>query len=224
MSAEFVPSVSLALDDFVPVVVATAACLLLARQAAATRIHGVPWRAWVGAVSIGIGGLCKAVWKLIIALGGPDYTLLEKALFWFLMPGFVTLAFAMAQQWKRRELPHWIGGAPIGIGFTLGSILRADWPLLIVTIAAATAVGVLGILIARQRQDRTASSLFALQIVLAFALAPLAAPPQTSTKQWTEQTLNTIAQLALLVAAWRLDRRAQESTAPVVLVPQEALA
>jgi hypothetical protein len=62
VSAEFVPSVALAVDDFVPVTLASVAVALLAKHAAATRNHGVPWRAWVGAGSIAIGGLCKAVW------------------------------------------------------------------------------------------------------------------------------------------------------------------
>jgi hypothetical protein len=222
MSAEFVPSVALALDDFVPVVLAGVAVALLAKHAAATRIPGVPWRAWVGAGAIAVGGLCKAVWKLIVALGGPDLVWLEKALFSFLMPGFVTLGFAMLCVWKGRALAHWIGGAPIAVGFTAGTLLRADWPLLVVTIVAATGVSVLGLLLARRQGDQLAAGLFAFQIVLAFGLAPLAAPPQTSSKQWLEQSLNTVAQLALLMAAARLSRRAAVAPAPAVLVPLEA--
>lgn len=208
--SDFVPSVALAVDDFVPVAVATVAVLLLARFAAATQIRGVPWRAWVGAVSIGVGGLCKAVWKLIVALGGPDLVLLEKALFWFLMPGFVTLAFALLCVWRGHELAHWIGGAPIAVGFTTGTLTKSEVPLLVVTIVAATAVSVLGLLLARQRGETLAQWLFGLQIALAFGLAPLAAPPQTEPKQWLEQSLNTVAQGLLLIAAWRLVKASHE--------------
>jgi len=224
--SDFVPSVALAVDDFVPVIVATAAVLLLARFAAASGIHGARWRAWVGAASIGIGGLCKAVWKLIVALGGPDMPWMEKALFSFLMPGFVTLGFALACVVARRALPHWWGGAPIAVGFTAGTILQSQTPLLIVTIAAATTVSVLGIALARQHADRLAAWLFGAQIALAFGLAPLAAPPQTETKQWLEQSLNTAAQTLLLIAAWRLTRATQAVLAPdrSTTQPQEALA
>jgi hypothetical protein len=83
-------------------------------------------------------------------------------------------------------------------------VLPTTGPLLALTVVASTATGVLAILSARRRDDSTAALLFAVQLVMAYALVPLAGSGQSLAHQWWEQSLNTLGQGAFALGAWRL--------------------
>lgn len=225
MSAEFVPSVALAIDDFVPVGLAGAACLLLAR-ALTRRVEGVRVPAYVGAVLVFLGGLVKAVWKLVVATGGPDLAWLESGLFVLLAPGFTLLVVALVGAYRGRVLDWWLPAAGVLAVVALSAVLESTAPLLVLTILAATAVGALAIALALRSHDRVAVALFGLQMTAAFALVPFAAPPQTEAKQWAEQSINTVGQLAFLLGALRLARAAapRPESSNAASHAQEALA
>ena len=62
-------STSVALFDFVPVLVSAVALLFLARGI--SQVHrGLAPVAWAAALLIPFGGLCKASWKLLVATHG----------------------------------------------------------------------------------------------------------------------------------------------------------
>lgn len=188
-----VATVPLALDDYVPVVLAGVGCLWLAR----TTGRGP---AVVGAVLVLAGGLCKATWKLVLASTGDDLPLVDDFLFVLLGPGFALLTWALV----RRQLPL---GVPLGLagaGLVAAIGTRSTVPLLILTVLGATATGVLALLRAREVRDSTAAALFAVQLVLAYALVPFAGAGQSLAHQWWEQSLNTVGQAALALGAWRL--------------------
>lgn len=220
MAADFVPSVALALDDFIPVALAGAASLAIAVTVtrAVPRMKAV---AYGGALLILLGGLAKATWKLILAAGGPDLEWLETLLFVLLAPGFALLSTAVLAAYLRRSV-SWL--LPIGATAVAGAaaaVLTSVGPLMVLAIVCATALGLLAIALALRLHDRAAAALFALQIISAFALVPFAAPPQTEPKQWAEQSINTIGQLVFLLGALRLVRTRTPDSSPAL---QEALA
>ena len=86
----------LALTNFLPVLFTALALFCIARLARDLAPSSEPM-ALSGAALVVLAGLCKALWKLILALGGPDLPWLANALFPLMAPGFTLLALALWQ-------------------------------------------------------------------------------------------------------------------------------
>ena len=194
-----VATVPLALDDFVPVLLAGVGSLLL--SGVVPREQRTPAR--TGAVLILAGGLCKAGWKLTLAVTGHDEAWVADLLFVLLAPGFTLLAWGLLAARGRSLVPAVPAGVIVLAGL-LAAGLQATWPLLVLTVVTSTATGVLALLLARDRGDHLAMVLFGVQLVMAYALVPLAGTGQSIAHQWWEQSLNTLGQGAFALAASRL--------------------
>ncbi|WP_194824413.1 hypothetical protein [Nocardia sp. XZ_19_231] len=192
---------SLAIEDFAPVLFTTAGVLLLRRV-----LGGGPAPV-AAAVFIGAGGLAKATAKLVAAAGGPDLPWLSEMLFPFLTVGFGLLCLA-ASRTKTDTSPRWLRYLVVGLTAVcaLGALAARDSiPMLVSTTVFATITGIYLIGIARDRGDTVAAGLFGVQLLSFYVLGPLASrPDQTVTLQWIEQLCNTAAQAAFLAGAWRL--------------------
>ena len=188
-----VASVPLAVDDYIPVALAGLGAIWLART---TRRQP----AVVGAVLVLAGGLCKATWKLVLATTGHDVPYVDDLLFLLLGPGFALLTWGLL----RRELPLAVPVGLSALATVVALALQSPGPLLALTVLGATATGVLALLRARAAGDLVAAALFAVQLVMAFALVPLAGAGQSIAHQWWEQSLNTLGQGAFALGAWRL--------------------
>ena len=213
-AAEHVATVPLALWDLVPVVLGGLGCWLLA-DVAGRRVPEVRTAGRVGAVLVFLGGLAKAVWKLVFALTENDLVVLYDALFVLLAPGFVLVALALYAARTGEARGFRLGAAAVLGSYAIAAATGSVDAVLPLMVVAATATGVLALLEARSAGDRTATWLFAAQIALAFALVPLAAPPQTLGKQWAEESINAVAQAAFALGAWRLLRRERLRTSIV---------
>lgn len=203
-SAPDVATVPLALFDFVPVALAGIGAVLLARSLAA-RVPALATPALIGAALIVLGGVCKAGWKLDLALTGSGPALVDDLLFVLLAPGFALLAWALLVA-AGRAVPMRAVVAVSGAAGAAALAVGATWPLLVLAVAGATATGVLALLRARELADLPATCLFALQLVLAYALVPFAGAGQSISHQWWEESLNTLGQGAFALAAYRLSR------------------
>ena len=71
------PSLALALEDFVPVVLTAIGLLLIVRMIDRVDRGAGAWAA-LGAILVVAGGLSRATWKLVMAAGGPDLVLLSS--------------------------------------------------------------------------------------------------------------------------------------------------
>jgi len=201
--------VALAVEDFVPVALTVTGIAHLASYAR-HRLGAPAMRlTWAAAVAVGAGGFAKALWKLIVALDGPDVRWMYHLLFPLLAVGFVLLACAL---WDRLP-PH----APIGlllIALTASAALRDTWPAMILVIAAVTACAVRLVLLARADRDPSSAALFAIWLTGQYVLGPLAArTDQSIALQWIEQSCNTLTQAAFAYAAWRLSHLKEPVTA-----------
>ena len=199
---------ALALEDFVPVLLAGAGTVVLGQYAGRV-LPAVRVPALLAGALVFLGGLAKATWKLLVAAEPcRNYPVLENMLFPCLAFGFAGIACALVGVWRRQQAPWWpflvlpvLGGAAsIAVGDT--------WPLLIVAAIGAVLVGVLAIRLSLRDGDRLGALLFVVYIVGTLVLPPLAGRPhQSESLQWGEQTTNTIVQLAFLLGALRLLRR-----------------
>jgi hypothetical protein len=201
--SDAVATVPLALEDAVPVLLSGCGCVMLARHA--RDLVAAAWLpALAGAAAVTAGGAAKVGWKLTLAVTGRDVPVVADLLFGFLAVGFVLLAWALLSAYRGRLLRAWPAAAAVGAGLAGAGLARSTGPLLAVAVVAATATGVVAVLLARRCHDTTAMVLLALQVVAAYALVPFSLPPQTVAKQWGEQAINTVGQLAFVWGAARL--------------------
>ncbi|MFE9857376.1 hypothetical protein [Streptomyces sp. NPDC005780] len=207
--------VSLAVEDFVPVLLTACAAARLVAPAARTG-RGGRHLAVSATALIAAGGLSKAGWKLIVALDGPDIQLLNKALFPLLSAGFLLLALALLR-FGLPGAPDSRGGAPSGgrlpwvfaglwaVVAGASAAFASTAPVMALTIAAVTVCAVRLILLARAAGDTLAASAAGVWLLGMYVLGPLASrPDQSVALQWVEQSCNTLTQAAAVLAAWRL--------------------
>lgn len=220
-------SVSVALFDFLPVLVSGYALCLLARAVVA-RHRALAPVVWTAALLIPFGGACKASWKLLVASRGLDLDWLENMLFISLAPGFVIMAFALfhaRRAWQQSVSPTqasysptrlvlWL--APPLLGAVAAALLRPEsrlwffWLLAVTTVANATLI-VHAMAACRWGQLRWPIAAFAYNFIATLALSGLSRLPPGETTAWIQEGVNFSAQAALALGAWHLSRRMQEN-------------
>jgi hypothetical protein len=216
-------SLAVAAFDFLPVAVAAGALAMLARGVASWQPALAPV-AWAGALLVPAGGLCKAGWKLLVALGEPPIAWLENLLFIAMAPGFTALALALHHALRapaapglalpRARLLAWcLGPLVVAAGLALAAPGRAWFFFLIaVTTLANGAMVVQAMRCSRAlRAGWAAPTAFAASFVTTLLLAGLSRLPQGEATAWTQESVNLVAQAALAFGAWRLSRRMRES-------------
>jgi len=218
-------SVGMALQDYMPVALSGAGLFVLARMLA--RMDAASGTmAYLGAGLVTLGGLCKATWKLLMALssGQNDIVALDDALFWFLAPGFIFFACALwygqRKTWgPRRRANIWIlpgilvvltGAAALYTGLQMHDPTREGRQIWFFILLGMTTImnfmaGGLAIWQARKQQMGWVAGLFALNLVSIIILQGLARVAiQSVALQWVEQLTNTVAQGAFVWAALKL--------------------
>jgi hypothetical protein len=164
-----------------------------------------------------LGGLTKPVYKLALALsdGEVDITVLDRALFWLLAPGFVMLTFGLrrAARVEKGATPTGLklGPGVAGIIVVVAGVLALSGSdasyLTLLTATTLANVWTVIVLVrwSSVRDDRPAAILFTLSLLVAFGLAGTAATlEQTMAVQWGEQLASTVGQGLFLWGSLRL--------------------
>jgi hypothetical protein len=231
-------SVPLAVEDFVPVAVSAAGFAFVAR-ALRTVDPAAGRQGAIGAALIVSGGLSRATWKLVYAMGGPDLGWLHAALYPLLAAGFALLALAL---WGARHA--WADGSAGGAvrkGATHpGRSSRSWWPVpaLLAALVAVTVLlgpgsgrlvpllwlatatigtGAMALLLGRWARALGRPRLgwaFVGYLVITITLNGLARPAeQTEALQWAQQLVNTANSVLFAFAAHRLAAAARRAAA-----------
>ncbi len=220
-------SVGVALFDYLPVL-ASAFGLICLALAIGHRHHALRTASWLAAALIILGGLCKASWKLIIALQAQDIVWLSNLLFIFLAPGFFALSFSMfhaSRAWRAGvsansasfpadRLALW-SSLPLLIGL----VAYAVWPqtrIWFFCLLGLTTLANASLLL--QAFKAAHWSGLPLPVLLCFvynfaatvSLSGLARLSPGEASAWIQQSVNLSAQLALAIGCWQLARRMQE--------------
>jgi hypothetical protein len=162
-----------------------------------------------------VGGLFKAVWKLLMALSNSsiDIRWMDDGLFAFLAPGYVMFAWSMWQVARsvqgKQVLGGWLVPSLISL-VTLGgsyylflSLTESPaWErvLLSVTVLANFVSGILLIVFAFRQKLSMAGWLFLLNLICVFALNGLARTSQTILIHWINEGINTLSCLGFMLA------------------------
>jgi hypothetical protein len=209
----------LALTNFVPVLFTALALLCIVRLVRALAQACAPM-AHKGTVLVVLAGLSKAIWKLSLALGGPDLAWLASALFPLMASGFTLLALAL---WRAQRptpesrRPPWLMAlSMIGLGFgiaflrSFGLALERGWflPLMMLASAANLTLTVLLLREAWRRRVVWLAPLFLANLAMVFALQRIARiDPKTLSLHWLEQSLTALGAGAFALGACLLLRR-----------------
>jgi hypothetical protein len=195
-------TVALALEDYLPVLLALAGFWLLAPD----------WLGRVGAVLIGLGGLAKSTWKLLLAAGGVDVPWLEVLLFPLMAAGAVLLCAALH---KSLGWPAWPYFAAGGVAAVATIVTWSVQPSFLLATVLVIMISVLGAIIAGRHGNSFAMLLYPIGILAVLALVPLRGHPSAAALafQWLQQGTNTIAQATFFLAAY-LTHRSVRSAAP----------
>ena len=198
-------TIPLALFDYVPVLLGGLGALLLSR-ASWRRTPAVRPYALLGTALVVTGGACKATWKLLVASGVGDFERLEQALFPLLATGFSLLAWSLLSGVRERAMAWWPFAAVWGLA-VIGSVAtRPVRPLFFTTVLLSLAVTAYAIRLAQKGHERPAIWLFAAQVIGSLTLVPLQRLEPTLAVQWLEESINTVAQGAFALGAWRVLR------------------
>ena len=224
-------SKSVALFDFAPVFLGGIGMVLAARTVG--RWHAnLASTALIAALLIPLGGVCKASWKLVIALTGTPITALENLLFLLMAPGFVLLAASVARarrQWVQSTTTDGRQGDTVGVwlwllvplvGAGLAVAAMPDTRAWFVWLLGVTVVANAGLLIQAGLWARAAGggrltiALLGFNFVATLTLSGLARMDDGEATAWIQQTVNLFAQGSLALAFWRLHQRLVPTSIP----------
>lgn len=204
-------SLALALEDFLPVLLFATGLFFVARMTAAqNKTAGT--LAYFGGFLVTCGGVFKVSWKLIQAVSGNNFTLLNYSLFVLMSAGFICLAWAFWRSSKKENstISIWLFPVVLTLIFWaaaayLGFVKESRaWFFLLLGVTTVFNVWLSAQLILRSAKNKLwfAAALFALNIICAIALSRVS--DQTMTLQWIKQIVNTFSQGAFAFAAWNL--------------------
>ena len=184
---------ALALFDFVPVIFFLIGAIYLTHIA--TRMCGMCCRrlAIMGSLLIFLGGFLKALWKLLVATGVGDFQLMGEVQFVLVAPGFALLLIVVIGM-ARGEVKQANGKDTLIPAIAIWKI-----PLLIVMTLAS--MGVMGILtyISFHHKVKIAAAGFIVAFLCLVGMGAMASGEQTLTRQWVEQSINSLGQLGFMI-------------------------
>lgn len=227
-------TVPMALEDFVPVILAGGAMFVLARVMVPTENRAL---GLLGATLITLGGLGKASWKLIMAMTSSqtDIAILSDALFPLLATGFICLASAML--WTASLSASGARRAVVTSAVLSGVVLMGALALHTavspkaarIALLASMVIGNSTVLITAARRSWAVGNslsawLFLVYLATGFVMSGLGRLPQSVGLQWVEQSVNTAGAVGLSLGAWLYLRRlrARDAVAPAGALAQSS--
>ncbi len=208
-------SLPLAIEDYVPVILFAIGLYFIARMIYG-RNENCGKLAFFGGSLITLGGLFKASWKLVQALGGADIPFLNNSLFVLLSSGFICLAWALWKSDRKGNawlVPVFLITVCLGIAAYFGLAKGSRvWFFILLGATSLANLALLTQLIFRSAQNKlwVAAGLYVINLLVIFAL--LSSADQTVTFQWIKQGITTVSQGCFAVASYLLYKNAETRT------------
>lgn len=193
---------SMALYDFLPNVIFVLGAYWLWRGPYRSRIF------LTGAGLVFANGITKAVWKLIIALGGPDVVWLSQIFVLLLPTGFLLMFIATLRVAQMESARARTEGKREPSPILAVPPLMALWklPFMIIATLAVIATFSLWIAAAVRRKNGPAVIGFSAGLVCMLGMAGLSGSSMNLDMQWLAQSVNTLGQTCFAFAAYSLTR------------------
>ncbi len=185
-------TVSMAIVDFIPVVLFFIAAVILQRDLYNKMVKGAYALLATGSVMVLLSGFFKALWKILYALNICDYTLLDESFFPMQGPGFLFVFLALVGMFTKYNRTHLasVGVVPVYtsslpfVGVQVLGCGGAQWCLFAVSL---------------KMKQRIAAVLYVVSFVFMLGMGYLSATfDDTSSMHWMAQCTNIISQGAFL--------------------------
>jgi len=183
---------SIAIFDFVPVFMFLVGAFFLTRIAIQQRSTACGRMVMAGALLIFLGGLLKAIWKLLYTVNIADIQWMSQIQFILVAPGFVALlvvAILIARGRRKSK------ATPL--------LAIAVWKIPLLAIMTLASMGANGILtyISFRRGARLAGAAFVVAFLALVGMGAMASGEQTLARQWIEESMNTVGQLGFMLGS-----------------------
>lgn len=194
-------SLPLALLDFAPNLAFLVGAYFLVKLAARERPNLCANLMVAGTGLVFLGGMLKAIWKLLFTLDVADITLFAEQQFVLDAFGFLLMLVAVVLLSRPLRQP---ATAPL--------LAMTPWKIPFLATMVICNLGVYGILttLAFRRRVPVGGALFVLAIVCMLSMAGLSSGEQTVSKQWIEEIINTIGQSSFGLGAFLMNQRSQK--------------
>lgn len=193
-------TVTMALVDCIPVVLFFIAAIRLQHDLYPYLVKGAYSLLAAGSIMAFLGGLFKALWKLLYALNICDYVLLDHALFVLQGPGFLLFFLGLTGlYWKpaRKGETVLYSAAPV--------VVASSLPFLVMQVVGLGGAQVLLGLAGAKKGRKSVPALFALSFVFMLGMGYLGAKFDDSSRMhWVAQLTNILSMTAFLLGTVQL--------------------
>lgn len=190
-------TVAMALFDFLPNIAFLVGAFYLVKLALLLRGKPCARMLTAGTALVFLGGMLKAIWKLLYAANIADIQLFSQAQFVLLAPGFFGILVSvilLAREQRRKG--------------TLPLLAIAPWKIPLLAMMTLSSLGAQGILvyIGFRRKARVAAYAFIVAVLCMLGMSGMASGAQTVARQWIEQGINAVGQIAFAIGSYALYR------------------
>lgn len=187
-------TVTMALVDFIPVLLFFAAAVILQRDLYNKMVKGAYALLATGSVMVLISGIFKALWKILYALAICDYQALDASFFPMQGPGFLLVFLALAgmfTRYNRKQVSLLsVGAVPV---------YTSSMPFVILQIIGCAGAQWCLFALALKMKRRAAAVLFVTAFVSMLGMGYLSATfDDSSSMHWIAQCVNIVSQGSLL--------------------------
>ena len=193
-------TVTMALVDFIPVILFFIAAVILQRDLYNKMVKGAFALLAAGSIMVLTAGVYKAAWKILYAIGVCDFAALDISFFAIQAPGFLLVFASLIAMLSRKKG----AGTPL-----MAAVPLYDSNLIFI---AAQVIGCGGFqwclfAIAKRLKKPLAMVMFALAFLTMLGMGYLSAKfDDSSSMHWTAQLVNTVSNGALLFGVLLLHR------------------
>ena len=203
MTANFTPSLIMALTDYIPVILFLIGSYVLGKfmKRRASLFFFILYV--LGMATANFAGLCKATWKLMLATGTNAYAWMDDLQFLFLGIGLTIVFISILSVLQKSK--HLKTSVPVLLFTVKGTNLF----YYLLTIVVASTIGYLSCLIiyARRIQCRIAVVLYISYGVISIMMGALSGSGGMEIINWIAQSINTVGTGALLIAHIYLNKK-----------------
>lgn len=201
----FTPSLGMALFDFVPVVLFMIGSFYFG-SFIKRNSNIFQFILFIAGIAIAnFAGMCKAIWKLMMAIGKDGIVWMDDYQFLFLGVGLTLVFITTFTIMRKRKKTDNTAVAAAAIFTVKGTNLF----YYLLTVVVAATIGYLSCLIimAKKLKSNVSVVLYIVYGVISILMGALSGSGEMEIVNWIAQTINTIGMFALLIAHFHLNRK-----------------
>ena len=194
-------TVTMAIVDFIPVLLFFAAAVILLKDLYNKLVKGAYALLAAGSIMVFIGGFYKALWKFFVGAGICNYPVLEESLFPLQGPGFLLIFAALIGLFtkaNRKNVTLHSSALPIVTGIL---------PFLFMQIVGSVGTQAMLVVVSVKMKKKLPVVCFVLSFIFIMAMGYLGAKfDDSSSMNWVAQCTNIVSQGSLLAGVWMLHK------------------